>query len=451
MNVAVVGTGYVGLVAGACLSDLGHRVVCIDNDKKKVQALCKGIVPIFEPGLEELVRRNFSDRLKFTSHLPLAIKGAEVIFIAVGTPPKNNGEADLSCVEAATRAIGSSLDSSYKVVVNKSTVPPGSAQWMHAVILEAIKASRKKGRGRASFDIVSNPEFLRGGSAVKDFLFPDRIVIGATSRKAVEVMGELYRPIIEGEPSSPRGIGGRKVPLVITDLTTAEMIKYAANAFLATKISFINEVANICDLAGADVLKLAQALGLDERIGPHFLRPGAGYGGSCLPKDVQALTQAATQRGYYPELLFAVHSVNQRQRLTIVEKLEGALNKLAGTTVGLLGLAYKPDTDDIREAVSITVIAELLGKGVKVRGYDPKASPQISRLFPEVSCCKTPYEVAEGCHALVLLTEWKEFLSLDFTRLKRVMAGELFIDGRNMFEPARLKEAGFLYSGFGRR
>ena len=436
MRLAVVGTGYVGLVTGACLADLGNQVVCVDQDDGKIAQLQSGRMPIYEPGLEELVRRNHPGRLRFSSEISGAVKDSQVIFIAVGTPSKNSGEADLSAVEAVALKLGRSLSRGYRVIVNKSTVPVGTARWVREIIQGELK---RRGLSYSKFDVVANPEFLRGGSAVRDLLFPDRIVIGSESVRAVEVLRKLYRPIMIK----------RRVPFVVTDPETAELIKYATNAFLATKISFINEMANICELLGGDVRELAFALGLDRRIGPDFLNAGAGFGGSCIPKDMSALIHMAKDKGYDPQLLKAVLGVNRVQRSKIMEKVEEELGDMKGKTVTLLGLSYKPNTDDVRDAVSLTLIASLMERGAVVKAYDPVASARVLELFPDLICCQDPYQAADGSDALILVTEWEEFARLDLARLKEVMRTPIFIDGRNMLEPGRVREAGFIYRGFG--
>jgi UDPglucose 6-dehydrogenase len=429
MNICVVGTGYVGLVTGAVFADLGNDVVCVDNDQKKIEALRAGQMPIYEPGLEEMVVRNKDDgRLSFTTDLPGAVRQSDVVFIAVGTPPKDTGETDLSHVEAVATQIGRSMDR-YKVVVNKSTVPVGTGEFVREVI------TRHQPRP-IDFDVVSNPEFLREGSAIEDTLRPDRIVIGAPNQQVAMTLVELYAPL--------------ERPMIITDLPSAEVIKYASNAFLAAKISFINAIANICENAGADVSQVMKGMGLDSRIGMQFLQAGLGYGGSCFPKDVKALARMAETMGYHPELLDAVMEINLDQRTLVVEKLREVLGGLRGQVIGILGLSYKPNTDDVREAPSIDVIENLLQKGATVRAYDPKAMPVLKAQMNTIDYCKDAYAVAKGADALLVVTEWDEFRELDLDRLKSLMRRPVIVDGRNIFDPKTMRDRGFVYRGVGR-
>ena len=429
MNICIVGAGHVGLVTGACFADLGHRVTCLDNNRQKIQLLKRGGMPIYEPGLEELVRRNrHQGRLRFSDDLSESVSQAEVIFIAVGTPPKESGEADLTYVENVARQIATVMRA-YKLVVEKSTVPVETGEW----IKRTIQAYRKR---RVPFDVASNPEFLREGSAVQDFLHPDRIVIGVESQRAKALLLELYKPI--------------KVPVVVTDIKSAELIKHASNSFLATKISFINAIATICEMVGADVLKVSEGMGLDRRIGPSFLAAGVGYGGSCFPKDIDAFIHIAGKAGYEFDLLKAVREINEAQKRRLVQKIERALWILNDKTVGVLGLAFKPDTDDLRNAPSLDIIARLQQAGATVKAFDPQAMPHAKALLPNVRFCTTAYEAARGSDCLVILTEWNEFKELDFARLKRLLRQPVVVDGRNIYDPKKLARLGFRYVGMGR-
>ena len=426
-TISVVGTGYVGLVTGACFADLGNRVVCIDVDESKVEVLRRGGIPIYEPGLEEIVERNARQgRLSFTTSYEEGLADTEFVFVAVNTPPGPSGAADMTYAQAAARSIAEHLTAP-AAVVNKSTMPIGTAAW----------EARVMGRhARVDVPVVSNPEFLREGSAVNDFLHPDRVVLGADDRSAAERVADLYRPL--------------QAPVLITDLRTAEMIKYASNAFLATKISFINEIASICDKMGADVRMVARGMGLDQRIGAAFLDAGAGYGGSCFPKDVQALAHMAALSGCHPQLLRAVMEINRDARRSVVLKLRSALGELDEKVVAVLGLAFKPNTDDLREAAAIEVIQLLQQEGVEVRAYDPAAMPKAAPLLPKVRMCTDAYDAASGADAILLMTEWNEFKHLDLAKLRDVMAGPVFVDGRNVYEPADMAALGFQYSGIGR-
>ncbi|HDH09906.1 MAG TPA: UDP-glucose/GDP-mannose dehydrogenase family protein [Chloroflexi bacterium] len=428
-NICVIGVGYVGLVTGACLADLGNRVVCLNRNKEKCENLKKGILPIYEPGLEEIVRRNYAaGRLDFTTSYQEALKGAEFVFIAVGTPPGSEGEADLSHVEAAAKGIAKAM-SGPLIIVNKSTVPIGTGDWVSEVV-------RRHKDNDFNFAVVSNPEFLREGSAVHDFMNPDRVVLGSLDRKVAEVVAELYRPL--------------GCPILITDLRTAEMIKYASNAFLATRISFINEIASICEALGADVKEVARGMGLDKRIGLSYLEAGIGWGGSCLPKDVKALHYMASIHGCHPQLLRAVMDINRDQRIRVVHKLRSILGTLEDKLIGLLGLSFKPNTDDMREAPSIEIIHLLQNERARVKAYDPAAMENAKRILKDVTYCSSPYEVAEGSDALIVVTEWNEFKQLDMARIKAVMRQPVLIDGRNIYEPKRMRELGFIYQGIGR-
>jgi UDPglucose 6-dehydrogenase len=431
MNICVVGTGYVGLVTGAVFADLGNDVVCMDNDRGKIESLQAGRMPIYEPGLEEMVGRNVEDgRLAFTTDLAVGVRHGDVIFIAVGTPPRESGETDLSQVEAVAAGIGRAMDR-YKVVVNKSTVPVGTGELVREVI------GRHQPRP-IDFDVVSNPEFLREGSAIEDTLRPDRIVIGAPNQQVAMTLVELYAPL--------------ERPMIITDLPSAEVIKYASNAFLATKISFINAVANICEAAGADVGQVTKAMGLDSRIGHQFLQPGLGYGGSCFPKDVDSLIHTAARLGYDFRLLRSVAEINRERAGHLVDTMQKAMGPLEDKQVAILGLAFKPNTDDMRDARSLEVIRLLQAAGARIRAYDPVAMDNARRLLPErVAFCESAYAAAEGADALALLTEWNEFKLLNLERLRRLLRCPVIFDGRNCYEPERMRRLGFEYHSVGRK
>jgi UDPglucose 6-dehydrogenase len=431
MNICVVGTGYVGLVTGAVFADLGNDVVCVDNDHAKVEALKAGRMPIYEPGLEEMVARNAGDRrLAFTRDLRAGVRHGDVIFIAVGTPPKATGETDLSHVEAVAAEIGRCMDR-YKVVVNKSTVPVGTGELVREVIV------RHQPRP-VEFDVVSNPEFLREGSAIEDTLRPDRIVIGAPTQQVAMTLVELYAPI--------------ERPMILTDLPSAEVIKYASNAFLATKISFINAIANICEAAGADVTQVMKGMGLDPRIGGAFLQAGLGYGGSCFPKDVDSLIHTAGRLGYEFKLLRSIVEINRERAAHLVETIAKALGPLDDKTIAVLGLAFKPNTDDMREAKSVEVVQLLHAAGATIRAYDPAAMDNAKRLLPAaVTFSDSPYEAADGAHAMVLVTEWNEFKYLNLERLRGHLKRPVIFDGRNLWEPERMRRLGFEYHSVGRK
>ena len=446
MRVCVIGTGYVGLVTGVCLSHIGHHVICVDNNEEKVQLMKSGQSPIYEPGLSDLMKSSMeSGNLEFTSDLGAGVAHGDILFIAVGTPALPTGESDTRYVEAVARGIGENLNGGYKVIVNKSTVPIGSGDWVRMIVLDGL-AERK---GDASFDVVSNPEFLREGSAVYDTFNPDRIVLGSDSEKALGMMKDLYTPIVERKFAEDKS--ENPVPVVTTDLSSAEMVKYASNAFLATKISFINEVANICDRVGADVTQVASGIGLDSRIGSKFLQAGIGWGGSCFPQDVSALVHTADDYGYEAELLKATINVNTRQRLLTVEKLQQVLKILKGKTVGLLGLTFKPDTDDMRDAPSLIMIENLNRLGAKVKAYDPIVSQSgVSQGLSGVIVETDPERLADGCDALVLVTDWKKFKGLDYAKMAGLMNAPVMIDGRNFLDQKVLEKAGFQYIGVGR-
>ena len=446
MRVCVIGTGYVGLVTGVCLSHIGHHVICVDNNEEKVQLMKSGQSPIYEPGLSDLMKSSMeSGNLEFTSDLGAGVAHGDILFIAVGTPALPTGESDTRYVEAVARGIGENLNGGYKVIVNKSTVPIGSGDWVRMIVLDGL-AERK---GDASFDVVSNPEFLREGSAVYDTFNPDRIVLGSNSEKALGMMKDLYTPIVKRKFAEDQS--ANPVPVVTTDLSSAEMVKYASNAFLATKISFINEVANICDRVGADVTQVASGIGLDSRIGSKFLQAGIGWGGSCFPKDVSALVHTADDYGYEAELLKATINVNTRQRLLTVEKLQQVLKILKGKTVGLLGLTFKPDTDDMRDAPSLIMIENLNRLGAKVKAYDPIVSQSgVSQGLSGVIVETDPERLADSCDALVLVTDWKKFKALDYSKMAGLMNAPVMIDGRNFLDQKALEAAGFQYIGIGK-
>ncbi|HEY3343515.1 MAG TPA: UDP-glucose/GDP-mannose dehydrogenase family protein [Anaerolineaceae bacterium] len=429
-NLCVIGTGYVGLVTGTCFADLGNHVICLDVDPERIEKLKNGVMPIYEPGLEQLVDQNVrSGRLIFTTDLREAIAQADFAFIAVGTPSGVDGEADLQYVRSAAEAIADIVDHPL-VIVNKSTVPVGTGDWLSDIIIK-----RQSGKPMP-FSVVSNPEFLREGSAINDFMCPDRIVLGSLDREAASKVAQLYLSL--------------RCPIVITDLRTAEMIKYASNAFLATRVSFINEIASMCEELGADVREVALGMGYDKRIGSSFLDAGLGWGGSCFPKDVKALAHMAVLHGTHPQLLQAVMEINRNMRRRVVLRLRRSLGTLNDKVIGILGLSFKPNTDDIREAPSLEVIHLLENEGAIVRAYDPQAMENAAKILPRLRLCETPYQVAEGADALVLATEWNEFKQLDFARIKLAMRTPVIVDGRNQWDACQLRELGFTYFGIGR-
>ena len=463
MRVCVIGTGYVGLVTGACLAHIGHDVICVDNNEEKVKIMKSGQSPIFEPGLSEIMQTAIQNgKIQFTMDLAAGVNHGEVLFIAVGTPPLPTGESDTRYVEAVAKGIGLNLNGGYKVIVNKSTVPIGSGDWVRMIVMDGIAERQQnlvpaggvpneKGltESATQFDVVSNPEFLREGSAVYDTFNPDRIVLGGNNPKAIAMMKELYTPIVERQYAEDKSLP--PVSVLVTDLSSAEMIKYAANAFLATKISFINEVANICDRVGADVTQVAKGIGLDSRIGNKFLNAGIGWGGSCFPKDVSALIHTADDYGYEAHLMKAAVSVNQRQRLIALEKLQQVLKILKGKTVGLLGLTFKADTDDLRDAPALNLIEQLNRLGAKVKAYDPVISQTGMRHGLSGVVVETDAErLADGCDALVLVTEWQQFSTLDYAKMAQLMTHPVVIDGRNFLDPETMVRAGFQYVGIGR-
>jgi UDPglucose 6-dehydrogenase len=470
MQVTVIGTGYVGIVTGACLSYLGHHVTCVDTDAAKIEMLQRGGSPIYEPHLETILALAAArGGIKFTTELQPAVVPSDVIFIAVGTPPLPNGEANLEYLEAAAHSTGGAMDDSrFRVVVNKSTVPVGSGNLVETLVREGIAEAGSDGRrntergtrvpraGRIRFGIASNPEFLREGTAVADSLYPDRIVVGASDRQTLEVMRELYEPLksqsFDPPPGVPRPACMHDARLFTTSLTSAEMIKYAANAFLAMKIGFANEIANICERVGAEATEVMTGIGMDSRIGSKFLNPGVGWGGSCFGKDIQALLHTAREYGYEGKLLQASYDVNCEQRQMVIQKLQEKLRILKGRTIGLLGLAFKPDTDDLRDAPSLYIAGRLLQMGVRVRAYDPIAMPACRKQHAELKIryCESPQELAADADALVLVTEWREFRDLDLAALARAMATAVLVDGRNLFHPETARAAGFDYTGIGR-
>jgi len=433
MNICVVGVGYVGLVTGTCFAELGITVTCVDNDPDKIDLLNRGGVPIYEPGLEELVKKNSREgRLSFTTDLEEGVANALVVFIAVGTPQGDDGAADLHYVWEVAESIGRTM-ADYKVVVTKSTVPVGTGQKVAAII-------RENQAQPINFDVVSNPEFLREGSAIEDFMRPNRVVVGADSDQAQAIMKDLYAPLYLIE-----------TPFVVTNVETAEMIKYASNAFLATKISFINEMANICELSGADVNVVAKGMGLDRRIGPKFLHAGPGYGGSCFPKDTAAIASIGKQRGYTFRIVEAVMEVNRNQRLVMVEKIRQALGgDVAGKTIAVLGLIFKPNTDDMRDSPSLVIVPELAQAGAAVRAFDPAGMEAARGMLPDITYCDDAYHACQDADCLVFMTEWNQFRNLDWQRVKGLMRGKVVVDLRNIYSPERVSKLGFNYHSVGR-
>ncbi|TYQ23709.1 UDP-glucose/GDP-mannose dehydrogenase family protein [Pseudanabaena sp. UWO311] len=448
MRVCVIGTGYVGLVTGACLAYIGHDVICVDNNEEKVKLMKSGQSPIHEPGLPEVIAESIrKGKIEFTTDIAAGVNHGEILFIAVGTPSLADGRSDMRYVEAVARSIGESLTEGYRVIVNKSTVPIGSGDWVRMIVLDGMAG--KSNIDQIQFDVVSNPEFLREGVAVFDTFNPDRIVVGSGSDRALKLMQELYTPIIDRSFAEDKTLP--PVPVVITDLNSAEMIKYAANAFLATKISFVNEVANICDRVGADVKEVAKGIGLDSRIGSKFLQAGIGWGGSCFGKDVSALIYTAEDYGYSTEILKACVKVNELQRTLVVEKLQQALKILKGKTIGLLGMTFKPDTDDMRDAPALTLIDQLNRLGARVKAYDPLVSQSgLRQGFSNVIVETDLERLADGCDAVVLVTDWKEFLAIDYAKMLTLMAHPVIIDARNFLDGKALKALGYQYIGIGR-
>ncbi|MGD8979098.1 MAG: UDP-glucose/GDP-mannose dehydrogenase family protein [candidate division WOR-3 bacterium] len=429
MKVCMIGTGYVGLVSGTCFADIGHEVICVDNDKQKIDILKEGGIPIYEPGLEELVKKNVdAGRLSFTTNTHEAVDKSLFVFIAVGTPPKDNGEPDLSSIEQVAIEIGASMRD-YKIIVEKSTVPVQTGRWVRTVVERFSRHSK-------NFDVASNPEFLREGSAINDFLYPDRVVLGVESDRAAENLLELYKPI--------------DAPKIVTDIASAELIKHASNSFLSTKISFINALSVICEKSGADILKVAEGMGLDKRIGRDFLNAGAGFGGFCFPKDLKAFIGISARMGYDFRLLKEVENINEEQMLSVVKKTESCLWNLRDKRIGILGLAFKPNTDDMRFAPSITIIRGLQKEGATIKAYDPVAMERAKMVMPDIEYCSSPYDVAKDVDAIVLVTEWDEFAKMDLNKVKVTMRQPVFIDGRNLFDPQQMQDLGFIYKGIGR-
>lgn len=428
MRLSVIGAGYVGLVTAACFAELGHTVIGVDQVEEKIRDLNEGRVPIFEPGLDEVIASNLrAGRLTFTSDTARAVRDSDIVFISVGTPAKGNGETDLTAVVSVAEAVAEALPG-YRLIVEKSTVPIRTGERIKQVIALVT-------RGTSAFDVACNPEFLREGSAIQDFMHPDRIVLGVESARAEELLRELYKDF--------------DCPVLVTDLTTAELIKHASNAFLALKISYINAIANICDRAGANVRLVAHGMGLDRRIGRAFLDAGVGYGGSCFPKDLAAFIRIAEELGYDFRLLREVEQINAAQRELVIKKLRDTIWVLSGRTIGVLGVAFKPNTDDIRHSPALDVTRRLLQEGATVKAYDPAALRNFSREIPEVATCADPYALAQDADALVVLTAWDEFRSLDLARIKRLLRRPVVIDGRNIYEPAQLQAMGFVYRGIG--
>ncbi len=433
MKISIVGTGYVGLVSGACFAHMGHRVICIDNDEEKIRILNEGGIPIYEPGLKEIVEKNTSaGRLSFSTDLNRAVEETEIIFVAVNTPPLPDGSADLCYVEAVSMEIARTLPG-YRIVVSKSTVPVETGKW----IKKTVERYAPEG---AEYDVASNPEFLREGKAVDDFLNPDRVVIGVESSRAREKMLELYAPIKD------------KTEILVTNIESSELIKHASNSFLALKISYINAIANICEKTEADVKQVARGMGLDRRIGSHFLEPGAGFGGSCFPKDLSAFIDISKKLGYKFNLLREVEKINEIQKKLMVEKCRNILWNLRGKKIGVLGLAFKPDTDDMRNAPSIDIIKQLVEEGAEINATDPAAVKKAKKILPgSVNYCPDPYRTSEGCDLLLILTDWEEYYSIDLGKIKDSLNSPAsIVDGRNIFDPGQMKRLGFIYTGVGR-
>jgi len=431
MHISIIGSGYVGLVTGACFAELGNHVVCADNDIKKIACLKKGLIPIYEPGLDELIKSNLKKkRLNFTSSIADAVNAGEIIFITVGTPSLENGEADLTGIENVARKIAKNM-SGYRLIVEKSTVPVETGAW----VKQTVSAYAEK---KHKFDVASNPEFLREGQAINDFMHPDRIVLGVESKKAAELLTALYKPL--------------KAPILITDVKSAELIKHASNSFLATKISFINAVSQVCDKVGADVSKVALGMGLDGRIGKDFLNAGLGYGGSCFPKDVDAFIAISEKLGYEFDLLTAVRNINSRQREFFLEKIKNTLWIIKGKTIAVLGVSFKPNTDDIRSSAAVDIIRAIQKEGAKVRVYDPKAMKKAAgALNKTVTFCNDAYSASKGSDCLLVLTDWDEFKELDFLKIKKLLKRPVILDGRNIYDPQEMRKLGFTYESIGRK
>jgi UDPglucose 6-dehydrogenase len=432
MQIAVIGTGYVGLVSGACFAEFGVDVTCVDVDETKIKNLKKGILPIYEPGLETIVEKNYkAGRLRFTTDIKSAVEQALVVFLAVGTPPRPDGSADMSYYRQAAKEVAEAING-YKVIVTKSTVPVGTGKWLREFVSEHLQS-------KTSFGVASNPEFLREGAAIADFMRPDRVIIGCDDEQAIDVMKDLYRPLYLIE-----------TPIVITSLEAAELTKYAANAFLATKISFINEIANLCDKIGCDVHDVAKGLGMDKRIGSKFLHPGPGFGGSCFPKDTRALSTVAKQFGGDSLIVDAVIEVNRRQRLAMIPKIEKLVGDFDGKQIGVLGLSFKPETDDMREAPAIDIIQEMQRRGAKVKAFDPVAMAEARHCLPDIEYAADEYEAIEDADALIIITEWNQFRALDMEKVKKLLKSPKIADLRNVYEPEDMQELGFEYVGVGR-
>lgn len=430
MKIGVIGAGHVGLVTGACFAHLGNDVICMDSDGKKIEALKRGRMPFYEPGLDEMVKQNAKlKRLIFSDSIKNTVKNTDIIFICVGTPPRESGDPDLSYVENVGRDIGRAM-SKYKIVVEKSTVPVETGTWIHKTIDTFVKKNVK-------FDVASNPEFLREGAAIYDFMQPDRVVIGVESAKAKKMIKQLYDPI--------------KAPIVFTDIKSAEIIKHASNSFLSMKISFINALARVCEAAGADIEKVADGIGMDKRIGRDFLNAGIGFGGFCFPKDLAAFIRISEKLGVDFRLLKEVLEINEEQKRYFVKLIENNLWNLNNKTIGVLGLSFKPDTDDMRFAPSVDIIEELKREGAKIQAYDPQAMSEARKVLKGVKYCKTPYEAVKGADALAILTGWDEFKKLDMKKIKKLLTRPLIVDGRNIYSPALMKEQGFTYVSIGRR
>lgn len=432
MQIAVIGTGYVGLVTGACFAEFGVDVTCVDVIAEKIEKLNNGVIPIYEPGLDKIVEKNAkAGRLKFTTDIKSAVEESVVVFLAVGTPPREDGSPDMSYYQQAAKDVAEAMNG-YKVLVTKSTVPVGTGKWLRDFVAENLKV-------KTDFGVASNPEFLREGAAIQDFMRPDRVVIGSNEEKAIEVMKELYRPLYLIE-----------TPIVITSLEAAELIKYAANAFLATKITFINEIANLCDAIGCDVHDVAKGMGMDNRIGRKFLHPGPGYGGSCFPKDTRAFTKVGDRFGVETKVVDAVIEANENQRYAMIPKIEKLVGELAGKRIGVLGLSFKPETDDMRESPATDIIRELVKRGATVKAYDPVAMEEARHSLPDIGYAADEYDAIEGADALVIVTEWNQFRALDMNRVKQLLKQPVIADLRNIYEPADMKELGFKYVGVGR-
>jgi UDPglucose 6-dehydrogenase len=463
VDVCVIGAGYVGLVTSACLAFLGNTVIAVDANTARLESLKRGIVPFFEPGLSEFLTESISTGLlTFSDSIEQAVKKSQIIFIAVGTPPMPNGEPDLSQVMTVARAIGHALDSTKRrVIVNKSTVPVGSGNWVEMLVKQGVQSvqtvpARASKADAPTFSVCSNPEFLREGSAIADSFYPDRIVVGTTDEFAADLMKTLYKPIINQsfEPPIfiPRPHDITSIPYVVTDLASAELIKYAANAFLALKISFANEMSGLCEKAGADIREVSRGIGLDRRIGKYFLNAGIGWGGSCFGKDINALIQVAKEYNYPTSLLEATIAVNQRQRSVVIKKLQDELKIIKGRTIGLMGLSFKPDTDDLRDAPSISIAQQLIKMGATVKAYDPVSNENCQTLNPDLDViyCKDVIELAHGCDAMLLITEWEEFRHANWQEIAKVMNCPLVIDGRNTLDEATAIKHGIIYRGIGR-